>query len=392
MLCGPTAPPRTIHHFVGPFATVPRPPARSTASRVLGGGTLTVLSINCGGAAANILSIAAGSAADVIFLQEVWEAFDVGLFTGSGFTPFSDGVFSRGGGLVTLLHHTFLGFSLRARGPRLSSTEGLLVCDCSLRDGSHLVLANVYLRPRQPWGEWEAVLSCIRSFGHLPSRPALIVGRDFNEVLGSPRKRGRVGRALHLTGGWSFLHVPYVLGEFTNLVSRGGRVSKSEIDYILLGKETPFLVEGKGVLPGVSSHGALCISFSLPPLLVSLRNPAEKVLNFKCASLGDQRSLCACLGLLLWLNPSADPDTLLPKFHAMAAQLLPRPSVQSAIAEAPLLRDLGSKALQGNPHALVQIEMWRQRLRDSALWPSWGCLLLRPKPPPLRLSAVNFFV
>ena len=52
-----------------------------------------------------------------------------------GSNLFLTGISGVGGGLVTLLHRTFLSFLLKGRGPHLSFLEGLLVCDCTLRDG-----------------------------------------------------------------------------------------------------------------------------------------------------------------------------------------------------------------------------------------------------------------
>ena len=183
-------------------------------------------------------------------------------------------------------------------------------------------------------------------------------------------------------GGWSFLHIPYPLGEFTNLVSRGGKVSKSEIDYVLLGEESSFLVEKKGVL---------CISFTLPALLVSPKNPAEKILNFKWAGPSEKRSLSACLALLLCLNPETHPDALLPKFHSMAAQLLPRPSARAAISEAPLLRELELQVLQGNPNAAVQVEQWRQQMRDKASLADLGLSRVEAQATsPTSINSKNF--
>ena len=93
-----------------------------------------------------------------------------------GSNLFLTGISGVGGGLVTLLHRTFLSFSLKGRGPHLSFLEGLLVCDCTLQDGTHLVLANVYLRPRQPVDEWTAIQSSIHSLGRLPFRPIFLLG------------------------------------------------------------------------------------------------------------------------------------------------------------------------------------------------------------------------
>ena len=67
--------------------------------------------MNCGGAAGkcgDILALAEEISAEVIFLQELWEAFDPQEFASSGGRIFYDHVATRGASLALLVRHSFL--------------------------------------------------------------------------------------------------------------------------------------------------------------------------------------------------------------------------------------------------------------------------------------------
>ena len=102
-----------------------------------------------------------------------------------------------------------------------------------------------------------------------------ILSGDFNEVI-SRTSQGKVATALKHGHPWAFLMIPYALGAPTNFVQRGGRLSKKEIDYILVNASSDLAVQSKCVYPGVSSHGAVCCTFTLPHSFSYVKNSAMK--------------------------------------------------------------------------------------------------------------------
>jgi hypothetical protein len=64
-------------------------------------------------------------------------------------------------------------------------------------------------------------------------------------------------------------------------------------------------VDSKGVYPGVSSHGAVCCSFVLPPSFSYVKNEGMKHLQFRKVSPLQLSLLSSHTSLFLWLHASA---------------------------------------------------------------------------------------
>ena len=366
-LCAPSAPPRPLLFLDQDTEFISRP-SDSIRSDHHAECDITILTLNCGGASSkvpNIIALAIQSQATVIFLQEVWEAFQIDAFDGSPYRAFTDGVFRRGGGLVTLLHSDFLDFSLRRGRISTSSVEGFLDLACLLRNGTHLHLINLYLRPGIPTEEWVPIKSIVQGLASIRPEPRVIIAGDFNEQL-AKSPPGRVQRSLKSNGPWAFLHVPYPLGNPTNFVLRNGRATETEIDYILMDKRSPWILSQKSVTPGVSTHAALCLTLSAPPGAFVNKNPASKKLDFKNATAGILSHLAGTLNLLLWLHPSDPVDAVISRFHDLAKQALPRRVAVPTVSPSALIRALELQASSGDCLASVRLEAVRQSLCDRA--------------------------
>ena len=100
---------------------------------------------------------------------------------------------------------------------------------------------------------------------------------------------------------WAFLYVPYPSGEPTNFPPVGaGKVTRTEIDYILVDVLSPVSLPAKAVYPGVSHHGALCCQFAIPLHFSYNKNVSERRLNFRKASPASLSFLAAHASVFFW--------------------------------------------------------------------------------------------
>ena len=194
--------------------------------------SVLLITMNCGGASkksSDIIALGVELGAQVIFLQELWEAFDVHDFDASPFAIFYDDVAQRGAGLAILVHYTFAALSEPQKRPAVICVEDLMVLHLQRPGGCAFICANVYLRPLQRLDIWERIQWEVAKAFTKHKGCIFVMAGDLNESI-SIRGRGKVARALRPNNVWSFLHVPYARGSATNFVRRGSVLSRKEID------------------------------------------------------------------------------------------------------------------------------------------------------------------
>ena len=81
----------------------------------------------------------------------------------------------------------------------------------------------------------------------------------------------------------------------------------TEIDFFLVNKLGPWLVDMKAVVPGVSTHGTLFLSLCVPVGVVGIKNPSGRKLNFRSACSEDMGLLAGHFSLLALQHRSSPP-------------------------------------------------------------------------------------
>ena len=358
--------------WTGPFVVSARqeePPSHQRLKQQTESKAITFMTLNCGGAMRKIpdvISLAESQGADAVALQELWEGFDPSDFFGTRYCVVYDEVRERAAGLCILLLYRLVELSGGVTSIRRHSIEDALIVELSLASGGVLKFANIYLRPGQDLEVWKHIQTLVAK--HKPKKgETMVVGGDFNERL-SGHRHGRVARAMAASGCWSFLHVPYQLGQCTNFVVRSGSLSQREIDFVLIPVDSGLQLTAKAVVPGVSTHGAVVCEFSLPENFHYVKNGSLKKFNFRKASPTSVTRLAAHASLFLWLGRvhGLHPDAILEGYHELARGFIPPHVGRVEGSEADVLRRQEVKALLGDAVAAERVKKWKQQQRDQA--------------------------
>ena len=359
--------PQTIDPDCSTFVVTPDPPPAEVPANLPPSSILVVVTMNCGGAAqksGDILATAGAVEADIVLLQELWEAFDPEDFRGSPYVLFYDEVKARAAGTAVLILYDLQAKWSAKKKPHTEYFEDHQVVQVFHRIGFSLLCNNVYCRPGQRYEVWQATRDRIQGQQSVRNS-TVIVGGDLNEDLSL---RGRVTSAIQPQGKWAFLMVPYERGEPTNVVRRQGAMSKREIDYILISVESPLTLAQKQVLPGVSTHGALVCHFQLPESLGYEKNVTGKKLDFRRAESNDVALLAAHASLFFWFHKGTQTpiDDQLAGYHEIALQLIPRYAGRVDLGESQRMRVIEERGQKGDKAAATVLEEWKQKLRDRA--------------------------
>jgi endonuclease/exonuclease/phosphatase family metal-dependent hydrolase len=202
------------------------------ASPSTAGGSLRLLSINCGGAGSKLdrlIALLLYSEPDIVCLQEVG-TLPAGSLAGLPYR-ISLGPTVLGGGLATLIHHRAM--QPDSRLPAAPQHPHFLISTISLPGPLMLTVANTHLPPGLPPAEVR--LCCTSIAAHLSDSPPgvrLICG-DLNDEL-PPRRSTWLRTALSPMGAWATFAPPYNPGDPTNFVTTSTASSARELDWVLL--------------------------------------------------------------------------------------------------------------------------------------------------------------
>ena len=152
---------------------------------------------------------------------------------------------SGGGGVVTLVHA-----SLQNKSQvREHAQELIRNVRIELTRGAVLVAVNLHLRPALPTVRRRAVTADASAFLRTPGASVKIVARDLDNAQG-PRGGGWLSKAPSPKGALAGFRAPYQPGDPTNVVWLVGRPSKRDLDWVLVGPETPCVRADKVLVPG----------------------------------------------------------------------------------------------------------------------------------------------
>ena len=116
-----------------------------------------------------------------------------------------------------------------------------------------LAPVNMHLAPALPADRCRAVVGVASAFLRTAGAGVKIVGGNFNKAQG-PRTGGWLFKALGLKGLLARFRAPYRPGDPTNVVWQAGCPSERELDWVLVGLETPCVGADKVLLPDLSTH------------------------------------------------------------------------------------------------------------------------------------------
>ena len=166
--------------------------------------------------------------------------------------PYSVCVAPLFGGLVTLVHARLLGSS-QVREHAKDHNLGVRV-----EPAWGAVLATVYLHlpPALPAARRRTVVGDVVAFLRTVGASIKVVAGDLNKAPG-PRGGGWLSKALGPKGPLAGFRAPYRQGDLTIVAWQVGRPSERQLDWILVGPETPCIGAEKVLLPGLSTHRML---------------------------------------------------------------------------------------------------------------------------------------
>ena len=198
-------------------------------------------------------------------------------------------------GSVTLVHaHLSNGSQVREQGQghslsvRIQPTRGAV-----------LVAVNRHLPLALPTARRKAVISDTSSFLHTSGASVKIVASDLNKAQG-PQGGGWLSKALSPKGPPDGFRPPYRLGDPTNVVWLVGRPSERELEWVLVGPETPCVGADNALLPGLSTYRMVQCDLVFADCVLAAPDPSCR--RFRCSQLRPehQASAAAAASLALW--------------------------------------------------------------------------------------------
>ena len=155
----------------------------------------------------------------------------------------------RGRGLVTLVHARLLNGSQVCE----HAQEHTVYVRAEPAKGAVLATVNLHLPPALPAARHRAVVGDASSFLRRAGASAKVVAGDLNKAQG-PQGGGWLSKALGPKGPLAGFRALYRPGDPMNVVWQVGRPCERELDWILVGPETPCVGAETVLLPGLSTH------------------------------------------------------------------------------------------------------------------------------------------
>ena len=272
------------------------------------------------------------------------------------------------GGLVTLVHARLLNGSQ----VREHAHEHSLTVRIEPAPGAVLAAVNLHLSPALPAACRRAVVSSASAFLHAAGASVKVVAGDLNKAPG-PQGGGWLSKALGPKGPLAGFWAPYQRGDPTNVVWLAGRPSERELDWVLVGPETPCVGADKVLLPGLSTHRMVQCDLEFADRVFAAADPSCRRFRWSQLRPEQQAPAAAAASLALWWSAHAGltPDGTVQAVRAALDGLVPsqkdswRPPDRDVLRAAQEL-DAGS----GSATADV-VQAWWQERQDAA----YGALL-----------------
>ena len=169
--------------------------------------------------------------------------------------------------------------------------------------GAVLAAVNLHLPPALPAVRRRTVISDASAFLHTWASVNIVAG-DLNKAQG-PRGGGWLSKVLSPKGPLTGFRGPYRLGEPTNVVWLVGRPSERELDWVLVGPETPGVGVDKVLLPGLSTHRMVQCDLVLADFVFAAADPSCR--RFRSSQLRPEQQAPAApaASLALWWSAQA---------------------------------------------------------------------------------------
>ena len=116
---------------------------------------------------------------------------------------------------------------------------------------------------------------------------------------------GWLSKALGPKGPLAGFRAPYRLGDPTNVVWQVGRPSERELDWILLGPETPCVGAEKVLLPGLSTHRMVQCDLGFAERVFAAADPSCRRFCWSQLRPEQQAPAAAAASLALWWSAHA---------------------------------------------------------------------------------------
>ena len=147
---------------------------------------------------------------------------------------------------------------------------------------------------------------------------------DLHRAQG-PRGGGWLSKALGPKGPLAALRAPYRQGDPANVVWLAGRPSERELDWVLVGPETPCVGADKVLLPGLSTQRMVQCDLEFADRVFAAADPSCR--RFRCSQLRpeQQAPAAAAASLALWWSAHSGltPDGRVQAVRAALDRLVP---------------------------------------------------------------------
>ena len=273
--CEPPPPdPRPPEEYASYALRLPHDPLEHLQCSPADMGRLRVVTANSGGLGSDprkvprLIANVACARPDIAHLQEAGTQFPAAWVAGLPYRVCVGPLFPRGG-LVTLVQARLLNGSQ----VREHAQEHSLSVRIEPTRGAVLAAVNVHLPPALPAGRRKAVMRDTSAFLHTAGATVKIVAGDLNKAQG-PRGGGWLSNALGPKGLLAGFRAPYRLGDPTNVVWLVGLPSKRDLDWVLVGPETPCEGLHKVLLPGLSTNRMVQCDLVFADRIFAAANPS----------------------------------------------------------------------------------------------------------------------
>ena len=170
--------------------------------------------------------------------------------------------------------------------------------------GAVLAAVNLHLPPALPAARRRAVISSTSAFLHTAGAGVKIVASDLNRAQG-PRGGGWLSKALGPKGPLAGFRAPYRLGDPTNVVRLVGRPSERELDWVLVGPETPCVGADKVLLPGLGTHRMVQCDLVFADRVFAAADPSCRRFRWSQLRPEQQARAAPAASLALWWSAHA---------------------------------------------------------------------------------------
>ena len=257
---------------------------------------LLIFTFNAGGLASKMrmfMALLVDFEPEVVCLQEAGPLFVDDSLKGVPYRVVL-GPVVPGGGLAILIHHW-----LQSRAPLQSDKdEHALIVAIPVSEVVPVMVTNVHFRPGMRAANKQ--LNILQSAAFQATHPGgvKIVAGDMNADLVND-SGAWLRKACTDSKYWGGFYL-YRPGEATNIVASKARVSRTELDWVLVSARSPIHACKKLLLPSFSTHMEVACDLSVRSEYLSHANPAGRVFRFRRADQWHLASATAMASLAFW--------------------------------------------------------------------------------------------